>query len=133
MKSDLVGKNELIVTKDSMVQRGFKDLKGYYVLAVLGRDNGAEINLIWKFKEKNQNVQAKPGKEFVIMSQINIPSRIHLDAYVSDYLDLIVYGSRGKSVIYVKKITEKDRVPGKELESWPNDKNYDQKFNLDVE
>jgi hypothetical protein len=33
-----------------MQQRGFKNLKGYYVLGVKGRDDDAKFNLIWKFK-----------------------------------------------------------------------------------
>jgi hypothetical protein len=95
-----------------MLQRGFKNLKGYYVLAVRGKDDGSKFNLIWKYKEKNQYVQARPGREFTVSPKKYFPSRIYLDIYATEEIDMIVYGGTGPMIVYVKKLTEKERVPG---------------------
>jgi len=88
-------------------------LRGNFVVGVLGSQDNTRFHIVWRFKEKNQFVEATPGNDFVISATENNPSRIHVDTYMtSDYLDLIVFGSKGRSTIYVKTLTENMRIPG---------------------
>lgn len=123
----------MVINRSNMYQRGFKDMSGNFVVGVLGHEDNTRFHIVWRFKEKNQYVEATPGNDFLITATENNPSRIHIDSYMtSDFLDLIVFGSKGRSVIYVKALTEKMRIPGQEQNQWPNEADYDQKFNVDV-
>ena len=73
----------------------------------------------------NQRVYAKVGREFEVFATRDNPTKISLKTLVTDTVDLIIYGASGKMQIFVKKLNEKDREPGMELNSWPSNSNFD--------
>lgn len=123
--------SRFVITKDMISSRGYKDLRGYYVIGMMSRTKPATKAVVtWKH-ENNRVIYLSNSVGTEISVQNGQEQYAEFRSYFGrNGFDIIIFGGQSDFDIYVKKVDVSKQLTLGEANIFPDSTNYDFSYSI---